>query len=156
MRAHGKFAAAVAVLMAALTACSGGSSSNTAAPPPASTPTSSAATTNASPSATAAGLPSFNNHGSKTVSGSTVTLEADNFYFEPSVIQGKPGQKITVTVKNSGSTEHNFTVKAQNVNVDIASHTSKTATITIPMSGFVSFWCEYHQGKGMAGVLKPS
>ena len=124
----------IAAALAALSAC-GGSGSTTGA---------------------AAGTPSFNDHGTKTVSGSSIELEADNFYFEPSVIRGTPGEKVTVTLKNSSGTEHNFTVKDQHVDVDIDAHESKTATITIPSSGSVSFYCEYHRSSGMAGLVQPS
>ena len=124
----------IAAALAALSAC-GGSGSTTGA---------------------SAGTPSFNNHGTKTVSGSSIELEADNFYFEPSVIRGTPGEKVTVTLKNSSGTEHNFTVKDQHVDVDIDAHESKTATITIPSSGSVSFYCEYHRSSGMAGLVQPS
>lgn len=108
----------------------------------------------ASPSAAA--LPSFNKHGSATVTGSTLKLEADNFYFEPSVIRGTPGQKVTLTLENSSATAHNFTVKSQHVDVDLDPHATKTAVVTIPASGYVSFYCEYHQSEGMAGVLQAS
>jgi hypothetical protein len=51
--------------------------------------------------------------GTKTVSGSTFELEADNegseFYFDPTVLKGSPGAKVTLTVKSEGSTLHNFT-----------------------------------------------
>jgi plastocyanin len=124
----------IAMLLAVLTACGGSGST--------------------SPSA--AGSPSFNNHGAKTVSGSSIDLEADNYYFEPSVIRGTPGQKVTINLKNSSATEHNFTVKDQNVDVDIDAHGSKTATVTIPSSGSVSFYCEYHQSHGMAGLIQPT
>ena len=124
---------AIVIALAVLTSCGGGGST-----------------------AKSAGSPSFNNHGTKTVSGATIDVEADNYYFEPSVIRGTPGQKITVNLKNNSGTQHNFTVKEQNVNVDLDAHGTKTATITIPSSGSVSFYCEYHQARGMAGIFQVS
>ena len=54
-----------------------------------------------------------NDHGTKTVSGSSFELEADNdgkdFYFDPTILKGKPGQKVTLEIKNEGSVKHNFT-----------------------------------------------
>jgi plastocyanin len=50
--------------------------------------------------------------------------------------------------------DHNFSVTSQHVNVDVAANTDKTATVTIPRSGVVSFFCEYHHSRGMAGQLK--
>ena len=125
---------AAAGLLTLLTAC-GGSGSTSASP---------------------AGSPSFNDHGSTTVSGSSVDVEADNYYFEPSVIRGTPGQKVSLALKNSSGTEHNFTIKDQHVDVDLDAHESKTVTVTIPSSGLVSFYCEYHKSHGMAGVIRPT
>jgi plastocyanin len=97
---------------------------------------------------------SFNDHGTKAVSGSSIDVEADNYYFDPSVITGQPGQQVTITVKNESSTEHNFTIKSQDVDQDIEGGKDETVTVTMPTSGTVSFFCEYHQSHGMAGELK--
>jgi len=35
-----------------------------------------------------------------------VSIEADNYYFEPSVLQPTPGQKLTLTIVNKSSTEY--------------------------------------------------
>jgi hypothetical protein len=43
-----------------------------------------------------------NNHGTKTVSTSA-EVELDDYYFEPTVIQGKPGSSVTLELKNEGS-----------------------------------------------------
>jgi len=102
----------------------------------------------------AGGSTVFNDHGSKTVSGSSIDIEADNYYFEPSVITGKPGEKVTVTIENEGSTEHNFTIESQDIDEDIEAGKDTTVTVTMPQSGAVSFFCEYHKSQGMAGELK--
>ncbi|MDQ1697571.1 MAG: Cupredoxin-like domain [Frankiaceae bacterium] len=95
-----------------------------------------------------------NIHGTKDVSaGGTVELEADNYYFSPSVLKGKPGEKVTIHVANDSSTEHNFTIDAQNINKDLSSGGDVTVTATFPQSGVLSFFCEYHKSQGMAGGL---
>ena len=100
---------------------------------------------------------SVNFHGTKDVTGmSSLEIEADNFYFEPTVIKGKPGQRLTLTIKNSSSTEHNFTVKSQHVNKDLNGGKTETVTVTLPSSGTISFFCEYHRTSGMAGGLQSS
>lgn len=44
-----------------------------------------------------------NDHGSKTVEDNGKTeVELDDFYFEPTVLEGKPGEKITLELKNEG------------------------------------------------------
>ena len=99
----------------------------------------------------------FNSHGSKNVAGMTsVEVEADSFYFEPSVLIGKPGQHLTVNLKNSASIPHNFTLQAQGINKDLDPNSKASVQVTFPMSGVLSFWCEYHKSSGMAGGLKLS
>jgi plastocyanin len=95
-----------------------------------------------------------NIHGTKDVSaGGTVDLEVDTYYFSPSVLKGKPGEKLTLNITNDGSTEHNFTIDDQNINKDIHGNGSATVSVTFPDSGVLSFYCEYHKDRGMAGGL---
>ena len=101
--------------------------------------------------ATIAGV-SANDHGKKQVSGKT-EVELDDYYFEPTVLEGKPGSRVTLELKNEGSTEHNFTLDAQNVDKDLEPDKSATVTVQIPSSGEISFYCKYHKSKGMAGAL---
>jgi plastocyanin len=104
--------------------------------------------------ATIAGL-SANDHGSKQVSG-TAEVELDDFYFDPTVLKGKPGSKVTLTLKNEGKVKHNFDLDAQQIDQDIDPGKSATVTVTIPQSGQVSFFCKYHKSMGMAGALQAS
>jgi plastocyanin len=101
---------------------------------------------------TIAGL-SGNDHGSKQVSG-TAEVELDDFYFDPTVLKGKPGAKVTLTLKNEGKVKHNFDLDAQNMDQDI--DPGKSAAVTIPKSGQLSFFCKYHKSMGMAGALAAS
>ena len=93
-----------------------------------------------------------NNHGTKTVSGKT-EIELDDYYFEPSVLTGKPGQKVTLELKNEGKVEHNFTIDSQSIDQDLEPGKDATVMVTIPKSGVVSFYCKYHKSMGMAGAL---
>jgi plastocyanin len=103
---------------------------------------------------------------SKTIAGRTVNfteakdvrgmasieVEADDYYFKPSVLTGTPGQKLAVTVANeSSSTEHNFMLTSQHIDKDIEAGADSTFSVTIPASGVLSFFCEYHAAKGLAG-----
>jgi plastocyanin len=102
-----------------------------------------------------------NDHGSKVVSGSSsLELEADNegneYYFDPTVLSGKPGQKLTLTVKNEGDTTHNFSLDAQNINQDVQSGKEITVTVTFPKSGDLEFYCAFHKSLGMIGELQAS
>src|SRR6266540_72744 len=99
-----------------------------------------------------------NDHGSKDVSGeSSFDLEADNdgndFYFDPTVLQGSAGQTLTIKVENEGDTKHNFTIEDQNIDEDVDPGKDVEVTVTFPQSGVVEFFCEYHRTLGMAGEL---
>ena len=93
-----------------------------------------------------------NDHGSKSASGKT-KVELDDYYFEPTVLKGSPGQKITLELENEGSAEHTFTVDAQGVDQELQPGDEAKVTVTIPKSGAISFYCKFHKDEGMAGAL---
>ena len=95
-----------------------------------------------------------NDHGTKAVEDSGKTeVELDDFYFKPTVLEGKPGQKVTLELKNEGETEHTFTIDSQNVDQDLGPGEEAEVDVTIPKSGVVSFYCKFHKSSGMAGAL---
>ena len=93
-----------------------------------------------------------NDHGTKTVAKET-EVELDDYYFEPTVIQGKAGQKVTLELKNEGKVEHSFVIDSQNIDQTIQPGEDAKVTVTIPSSGSVSFYCKFHKSEGMAGAL---
>jgi len=96
-----------------------------------------------------------NNHGTKTVSGET-KVEIDDYYFSPTLLKGKPGQKVTLELENEGSVEHSFTIDSQSIDKVIAPGKDVKVTVTMPKSGSVSFYCKFHKSSGMAGALVTS
>jgi plastocyanin len=95
-----------------------------------------------------------NDHGTKAVVDSGKTeVELDDFYFKPTVLEGKAGQKVTLELKNEGNTEHTFTIDSQNVDQDLGPGEEAKVDVTIPKSGVVSFYCKFHKSSGMAGAL---
>jgi plastocyanin len=95
-----------------------------------------------------------NNHGTKSVETSGKTeVELDDFYFEPTVLEGTPGQKVMLELKNEGKVEHSFTVDSQGIDKDIEPADEGEVAVTIPESGAISFYCKYHKSSGMAGAL---
>jgi plastocyanin len=95
-----------------------------------------------------------NDHGTKAVEDNGKTeVELDDYYFEPTVLEGKPGEKITLELKNEGQTEHSFTIDSQGVDQDIQPGDEAEVDVTIPKSGVVSFYCKFHKSSGMAGAL---
>jgi plastocyanin len=98
-----------------------------------------------------------NDHGTKDVSGeSSVELEQDNFYFEPTILKGTPGQKLTIELSNEGSALHNFSLPDQSIDQDVQPDTKGEVTVTFPDSGTLVFFCKYHQSQGMVGALEVS
>ena len=91
-----------------------------------------------------------------TSSGSAKSaLVMKDDYFQPKVISGKPGSTVTVDLKNEGNNEHNFKITGQpKADADVAPGKTGTATVKIPASGTVQFFCEYHKGLGMVGTVK--
>ena len=96
----------------------------------------------------------FNDHGTTSVQGkSSVTIEADDYYFSPTFLRGVPGQTVQVQLTNDSGTKHNFTVSQQTVDADLDPKGKAQVTVTIPSSGVLQFFCEYHTGRGMNGEL---
>ena len=95
-----------------------------------------------------------NDHGTKAVEDSGKTeVELDDFYFKPTVLEGKAGEKVTLELKNEGNTEHSFTIDSQNVDQELGPGEEAEVEVTIPKSGVVSFYCKFHKSSGMAGAL---
>ena len=151
----------VALLGLAAAACSKTSSSSTGSGAYATTPAAEA-TTSVAEGNTAAMLtiPAANNKGTKSVAGQKsfeVEADTDNGvnYYKPTILEGTPGQSITLELKNeSSSVKHNFTLAEQNLNVDLDPGKSQDVKVTFPDSGVLQFHCEYHVGTGMIGELK--
>ena len=98
-----------------------------------------------------------NDKGTKSVVGKTdaeLELEADDFYFEPTYIKVSPGQKVKLEVKNEGSATHTFTSSQLSVDDQLSPGTSKTVTVTAPMTaGVTEFHCNFHSSMGMRGAF---
>jgi plastocyanin len=143
------------------TACSKStpSASGTSSSSPAAVPSDTGAAT---PPTTASTIPvgndDANDHGTKDVSGaSTVTVEQHNspeYYFSPTVLSGTASQKITVHLENKGTLPHTFTIDDQNISVELQPGDEKDIQVSLPASGSVEFYCQFHHSLGMAGELK--
>lgn len=86
----------------------------------------------------------------------TLDVSATNFHFTPTFIQALPGARVTVQIANTGTLTHTFTVDAQAIDVVLAKGKSGTATVTVPASGYVTFYCRFHWGGGMRGAIYAS
>jgi len=98
-----------------------------------------------------------NDHGTKTASSSGKTeVELDDFYFKPTVLQGKPGEQVKLELKNESKVEHTFTIDSQGIDQDLQPGDEAEVMVTIPKSGAISFYCKFHKSSGMAGALAES
>ena len=98
---------------------------------------------------------SFNDRGQLTVVGvSTVTIEVEEFAFEPTVLVGGAEQELQVVVTNVGDGPHTFTIDEQEVHVAARRNQNGQATVTFPSSDTpVVFYCRFHRDRGMVGAL---
>jgi plastocyanin len=86
-----------------------------------------------------------------------VSVKMEDNFFGTKTITGKPGSTVKVALTNVGQNEHNFKIDSQKqADADVEPGKSATVSVTIPTSGSVQFYCEYHKGLGMVGTVKPS
>ncbi len=128
---------------------------------PASTATGSSPTpTRAAPATTAKGKSvtlggvTYADHGTKDVrTRSKLELEADDYYFSPTFLRGKPGQKLGVTVESEAGSLRNITIPALGIDKDIPPKGKVQLDLTFPASGVLAFSCKFHGPLGMNGQL---
>ena len=82
-------------------------------------------------------------------SGSTLSLTAMDFAYSPTALTAKAGT-VDVTITNSGSHLHSFTLDDGSVSQDIAPGT--TQTVTLNLTGSVAFHCQYHPTQMMGSI----
>jgi plastocyanin len=93
-------------------------------------------------------------HGADAASGSTISVEAGDSYFEPTCETGVPVGEVELRVKNTGRLLHNISFADQAIDQDVAP--GETVTVKIRMGKEPQrFSCKYHRGAGMVGALLP-
>jgi plastocyanin len=97
-------------------------------------------------------------HGTKDVSGETgkVEIELDDDYFEPTILQGEPGQTVTLELRNEGSNPHTLTISGQGIDQEVQAGDEAEVDVTFPESGQLAFVCTFHESNGMVGALEVS
>jgi plastocyanin len=96
-----------------------------------------------------------NDHGSEDVSGaSRLELEADDFYFAPTILRGTAGERLSIEVVNEGNAAHTFTIDEQGIDEELQPGGSATVEVTFPDSGTLVFYCRFHRSQGMLGGLE--
>jgi YVTN family beta-propeller protein len=101
------------------------------------------------------GTMTISDHGTLAVTGQqTIALEADDYYFQPTVLQGEPGQRLTLAIENESGTLHNISLPAQHLDTDIPPKGTVMVEVVFPASGVVRFFCKFHEALGMHGALR--
>ncbi len=95
--------------------------------------------------------------GTKDISSKSVAsidIEADDFYFGPTFVKVKPGEKVTVELENEGNTTHTFTSDSLSTDQQVAAGKKAKFTITVPSNGTAfEFHCSFHGDMGMKGAF---
>jgi len=96
-----------------------------------------------------------------TTSGGAEQLKVqslDAMRFEPNTLRVKAGQRVELTLTNTGSLDHDFSLTegvAQPVKILAHGGQSAAATFTVDQPGTYTFTCSQpgHAGAGMQGTL---
>jgi plastocyanin len=92
----------------------------------------------------------------KAKAANGATLEAYDFRFDPKTLTAKAGEKVTLTFKNEGKVEHNFSVSSPSVDKDAEDGKTVSVSFTPDQAGKIQFFCKYHKSRGMVGTLDVS
>jgi plastocyanin len=84
----------------------------------------------------------------------TIELEADEYYFKPTFLQGTPGQRLKLEIENESGTLHNISLPEQSLDMDIPPKGTVTVEVVFPASGTLRFFCKFHEALGMHGALR--
>jgi YVTN family beta-propeller protein len=97
---------------------------------------------------------SYADHGTRDVGSlRVVKMEADDYYFGPTFLRGKPGQRLRLRIENESGTLHNITIAGQQIDRDILPRQTIDVEVTMPASGTLVFSCKFHGPLGMSGQL---
>jgi plastocyanin len=83
-----------------------------------------------------------------------------SFYFSPSILVGRPGQVLTLTVLNPDRRgviplPHSLVIDALGLDTGLLRPGDEaTVTVTFPQEGALTFYCFYHAEDGQAGELR--
>jgi len=101
------------------------------------------------------GTMTISDHGTLAVKGQkAIELEADEYYFKPTFLQGEPGQRLTLEIENESGTLHNISLPEQHLDMDIPPKGKVMVEVVFPASGAVRFFCKFHEALGMHGALR--
>lgn len=81
-------------------------------------------------------------------------LELFDYKFKPTFLKALPGERLSLVLSNPTDHEHTFTVDAPGgPDVTVAPHSKADVKLTAPVTGFVRFFCRFHEARGMQGAV---
>ncbi len=96
----------------------------------------------------------FSDHGTEDVRTATdVAVRADDYYFAPTFLRGRAGQRLRLHVENRASTLHNLSAPALGVDRDLPPLGRLDLDVIVPAAGPVHFFCKFHGPLGQNGQL---
>jgi plastocyanin len=91
--------------------------------------------------------------GTKDATGkSSIEIEADDFYFNPTFVKATPGASLEIELKNEGKQLHTFTIQGT-VDQMVNPGETKTIQVSVPTDGAFNFYCRFHRALGMQGAI---
>ena len=82
-----------------------------------------------------------------------MTVNAADFYFQPTCVQAASGDTLTLRVTNTGAILHNVTIADQGIDIDVAVGETIEVPVTIG-DGPLVYICKFHRtlrhGRGSA------
>jgi plastocyanin len=89
--------------------------------------------------------------GTQSGGTSVMTIQQNNYFFDPATFTVNSGD--TITIKNgNANTPHNFTIKGTSIDVTNDALASQDLTIDLK-PGTYEFFCTFHVQLGMKGTL---
>ena len=93
----------------------------------------------------------------KTTTPGAVSLEQDDFYFQPTTLKGEAGKPLQVALKNEGQASHTFTIDSLSIDQTVKPDETMTVTVTPKAGGDLPFYCRFHKASnGMQGTITVS
>lgn len=82
-----------------------------------------------------------------------VTITGHDIYFDPDEVHVKAG-KVKFTLPNEGAAQHDFSIDALNIQVDMPAGSTQTLEVDLP-AGTYEYYCNIpgHKDAGMVGTL---
>jgi plastocyanin len=88
-----------------------------------------------------------------TASPQIIEMTAKDFSFVPPKLRGTVGAAIEITLKNTGTAAHTFTIDEFNVDTEVAAGQETTLTMLPAEPGEFNYYCRFHEGAGMRGAI---